>query len=162
MIELYAFDVDGTLVASYMDAPEPSAAFRYVEVLPGRRKRLQEILASGARIALITNQAGVAFGYQTLEETRDKLHRVQQALSLDRRTSMHIAFGHPKSTDPRWNTETQIQRRKPHPEMLLEAMAGWRVRPDKTIYVGDMDSDREFARNAGVHYLDADEFFTRD
>lgn len=158
--DLYGFDVDGTLIQSYMDDPSPSTAFPHVHVLPGRVERLRHLLSIGAKIAFITNQAGVAFGYQTVDETRNKLREVRrQLVPSSACVSMHIAFGHPESNDPQYKALAAIHRRKPHPEMLLEAMGGWSVAPHRTVYVGDLSTDRQFAANAGVAYIDAEDFF---
>lgn len=160
LYDLYAFDIDGTLIEGYMDAGVAWRAFSEVTPLPGRIEKLAHLLDCGAAVALVTNQAGVAFAYQSVEETRDKLIRVVHALGLSgRRVSMHIAFGHARSPDPQWATPEQIRRRKPNPEMLLEAIAGWSAPFDRTLFVGDMDSDHETAHNAGVAFAWSKDFF---
>lgn len=49
--------------------------------------------------------------------------------------------------------------RKPHPYLLYKSMKTARAAPSETLYVGDMDSDREAAQRAGVDFLWAWEFF---
>jgi phosphoglycolate phosphatase len=43
-----------------------------------------------------------------------------------------------------------VQHRKPHPEMVLEAMRRMGVTAAETLYVGDMEVDVETARAAGI------------
>jgi beta-phosphoglucomutase-like phosphatase (HAD superfamily) len=45
--------------------------------------------------------------------------------------------------------------RKPQPGMLLKASELWSIKPNELIYVGDMESDREAAKNASSLYFDA-------
>lgn len=49
-------------------------------------------------------------------------------------------------------TPNDKMRGKPAPDPLLFAMAMCRVDPADTIFIGDMDSDAEAARRAGVDY----------
>lgn len=51
--------------------------------------------------------------------------------------------------------------RKPKPLMLIRLIHRFQVRPDETLFVGDMDRDEEAARRAGVSFLWAHEFFNR-
>jgi HAD superfamily hydrolase (TIGR01549 family) len=46
-------------------------------------------------------------------------------------------------------------RGKPNPDPLLLACLEVGVDPHKTIYVGDMDADREASRRAGIHFVHA-------
>jgi D-glycero-D-manno-heptose 1,7-bisphosphate phosphatase len=52
--------------------------------------------------------------------------------------------------------------RKPAPGMLLSLMGQFGVSADETIYVGDMDSDRQAAEAAGVTFIHASKFFKED
>jgi D-glycero-D-manno-heptose 1,7-bisphosphate phosphatase len=52
-------------------------------------------------------------------------------------------------------------RRKPNPGMLVEAAEKHNVDLGKSLMIGDMDTDREAARRAGVNYLDVTEVFKR-
>ena len=49
--------------------------------------------------------------------------------------------------------------RKPNPGMLLEALEDFGLSPEEAFYVGDMDSDREAAANAGMDFYPAAAFF---
>jgi D-glycero-D-manno-heptose 1,7-bisphosphate phosphatase len=49
--------------------------------------------------------------------------------------------------------------RKPAPGMLQKIMRYWGCSPKDTLYVGDMESDRQAAINAGCDFQWASEFF---
>ncbi len=49
--------------------------------------------------------------------------------------------------------------RKPAPRLLLRLMDLWRVEPSETLFVGDLDTDRQAAENAGCRFAWAHEFF---
>ncbi len=51
--DMTIFDVDGTLIEGYMDRADKD--FAIVKVLPGRRGKLDELLASGVKVAIATN-----------------------------------------------------------------------------------------------------------
>jgi D-glycero-D-manno-heptose 1,7-bisphosphate phosphatase len=180
----YMFDLDGTLISSYMDTE--SRDIDDWHVLPGRAEAIQELKDEGHALAIITNQAGVAFGYATEEQVQAKIVQALAALGFDEdeiqfqshaggpdtpesvfhRISVHVCYGHPESRDPRYNG-AEAERRKPSPAMLLEAIgeSPFGTPPSGTppseyaVFVGDMESDEQAARAAGVRYLDANEFF---
>jgi D-glycero-D-manno-heptose 1,7-bisphosphate phosphatase len=176
---LYMFDLDGTLISSYMDTE--SRDIDDWHVLPGRAEAIQELKDEGHALAIITNQAGVAFGYATEEQVQAKIVQALAALGFDEdeiqfqsradgpdtpesvfhRISVHVCYGHPKSRDSRYSG-AEAERRKPSPTMLLEAIGepppGFSV-AEYAGFVGDMESDEQAARAAGVRYLDANEFF---
>jgi len=49
--------------------------------------------------------------------------------------------------------------RKPGPLMLEQLMDFWGVNPEETLFVGDMESDRQAAENAGCDFVWARDFF---
>jgi D-glycero-D-manno-heptose 1,7-bisphosphate phosphatase len=152
---LYLFDLDGTLIESYMEREDKD--YRRVAVLPGRVERLSELLQSGDSIGIVTNQAGVAFGYISEADAHDKIRRSIAALGLPEDTPYAVCFAHSKSRDPRYNNECEVARRKPSGTMIRELAAGWDV--SDVLYVGDMDTDKLAAENAGVAFQWAEEFF---
>lgn len=50
-------------------------------------------------------------------------------------------------------------RRKPNPGMLLEGMKHVGVEASETLFVGDRDEDEQAAKNAGVDFVWAKDFF---
>lgn len=163
---LYCFDVDGTLIRSFMREGVERTPENYmkVEMLPRRREKLATLrhLRTLPHFALVTNQGGVAMGYQTPGEVRGKMGRVLAECEFfhGRPISVHIAMHHPKARLPAWQEHPGIERRKPSPGMIYEAMMAHDVPRRKTIMVGDMDADEEAATAAGVGFMHADEFFS--
>ena len=156
---LYIFDVDGTLIRSFLRQGSKAHDYDDVEVLPGRAGKLFDLKARpGMRFAIATNQGGVAFGKQTEPQVRAKLARVVSELHMwDVPLTVHIAFNHPGASLPAYKRDDGM--RKPGPGMLLLAMRCHDMAKPDTVFVGDMDSDREAALAAGVKYADAQEFF---
>lgn len=46
--------------------------------------------------------------------------------------------------------------------MLFNIMSLFNVAPTETLYVGDLDSDRAAARNAGCLFILAKDFFSKE
>jgi histidinol phosphatase-like enzyme len=174
---LYLFDADGTLIESFLrapDKPQPKhssevekVVFDRVELLPGRLEYIEKLTRQAdPRFAIITNQAGVAFGYQTEQQVRAKMGNVVAALHFffGRPFSVHIAFEHLKASVERYKVD-ELTFRKPAPGMILEALATHYykeqpyMRPPYGVMVGDMETDRQAAEAAGVRYYDAEAFF---
>lgn len=156
---LYLFDLDGTLIRSFMREGHANA-YDNVEVLPYRRQRLAELRGAGHRLAGVTNQGGVAFGYQTEQQVMDKMQRIVDALGMPRGDfPVYVCFAHPKATVDGYADPEECERRKPQPGMLFEAMRNADTSPEGTVFVGDMESDRQAAELAGTRYVDAEDFF---
>ena len=149
---LIIFDVDGTLVR-----PKSGKKFRENaadwEWLPGRKELIQALLAAGVRVAIASNQGGVAFGYMPKEEVRDELHKMAKEAGIPK-GGVYICFTHPNATIP--HLRQQDHRRKPGPGMLQEAMLDFEAMEDQTLYVGDLPEDEAAAKAAGVSFLWAD------
>jgi len=153
---LYVFDMDGTLISSYMDVPGK----RYASwtVLPGRVEALRALREQGEQIAIVTNQAGVAFGHVTESGVRRKIAAVVAALGLPADTPVAVCFAHPQAKSYRYNNPTAVARRKPSGAMLREIVEKTGSCDDVT-YVGDKPEDRAAARDASISFRQADDFF---
>lgn len=162
---LYLFDLDGTLITGYMDNPDKQ--YDRWEVLPGRRAKLNQLLMRGDTICIVTNQGGVAFGHVTVEQANAKLHAAQRALGLlnprsngdPARCTIFACYHHEEGTAG-WNDPVIALRRKPSPDMILEAID---EHPEAAalgiLMVGDREEDHEAARRAGVPFQWAHIFF---
>ena len=165
--DLFLFDLDGTLISSYMDNPETvEKDYHKWDVLPGRKITLDALRKQDKRIAVVTNQGGLAFGYNTIHDWVTKQIRVCRELELGL-GDFFTCFGHPKGTVKRCDPpnhnlflkEWDHTRRKPSGRMIQEAMDSVLVPKERTVMVGDMETDRLAAMGAGVDYIDAKEFF---
>jgi D-glycero-D-manno-heptose 1,7-bisphosphate phosphatase len=156
---LYLFDLDGTLIEAYMDDAEKR--FERVVWLPGRLEKLQALTAAGASFGIVSNQAGVAFGYVTEQQVSEKLRQVHADLIENETIPVMIAacLTHPEATMARFKKADP--RRKPNPGMLREVMDA--ADPvhlgGPTVMVGDREEDRLAAAGAGVLFQDAEVFF---
>ena len=155
---LYLFDLDGTLITSYMDAADRN--YNIWEVLPGRSERIETLLAAGNRVGIVTNQAGVAHGHISEGDVRAKLHQVATALGFEGVTihdggvahmtgagelPVWVCYDDARGRDPRYRRGAG--RRKPSGAMIREAMGEFATYG--VLYVGDREEDYAAARDAG-------------
>jgi len=120
--------------------------------MPGVKEKIAA-LPEKMRFAIVSNQGGVGLGLMTNLEAYSLLERLSEAVFWETRKDLawiHACIHAPKDG---------CACRKPSPLMLYKAMTDARSRPAETLYVGDMDSDREAAQRAGVDFGWAWEFF---
>jgi D-glycero-D-manno-heptose 1,7-bisphosphate phosphatase len=151
---LYIFDKDGTIIASHGN--RPANTIEEQRLLPGVTRKCAKLRAQGHTLAVASNQGGVAWGFIT---EQDAIELVMHAASLIGTAGARMCPHHPKG-----NNEYAItcKCRKPAPGMLLSLMEQFGTSPDETIYVGDMDSDRQAAEAAGVTFIHTSEFFKEE
>src|SRR5688572_15078053 len=118
---LYLFDLDGTLITSYMDRPDRD--FMQWAALPGRRECLAELRTDGHQVGIVTNQAGVAFGHISELHVSVKLIAVFSALDLPLSTPVTVCYAHPSATIERYRDPAEVARRKPSGAMIREFAA---------------------------------------
>lgn len=160
---LYAFDIDGTLIRSFLREGDAEHDYDDVELLPGRWDAIHAMAGDNASFALVTNQAGVAMGYQTPEQVWSKIGVIVAAFGgfHGRPLSLHVCMTHPEAKLPAFVESAAMPRmRKPGPGMLLAAVEVHHVDETDAVFVGDMKSDRLAAEAAKVAYYDADDFFS--
>jgi D-glycero-D-manno-heptose 1,7-bisphosphate phosphatase len=156
---LIVFDADGTLRRSTVwGQPCPNRPGEW-ELLP----RVKEVLAEipwgrpevgGVGFGIASNQGGVGLGYLSEEMARQLI--VDMVVEI---------FGE----EPAEGTiqicphrpDAGCECRKPGPLMLERLIERWKVPAEETLYVGDMESDRQAAENTGCHFEWAGEFFGR-
>jgi len=150
--KLILFDADGTLRRTTVEGqPCPNKPGEW-ELMPNVKEKLAEfdwrVMASG----IVSNQAGIAYGYLTG-------HMAYQLL----KDMVVEATGHFPSTGSiricPHAVEDGCECRKPKPLLLEQVMTRWGVGCGETLYVGDMESDKEAAQNAGCDFMWAKDFF---
>jgi histidinol-phosphate phosphatase family protein len=149
-------DRDGTLNRSMGDRPPNRPG--EVELLESVALKLHHYAALGWRIVIVTNQGGVAFGYQTESQARATHQAVLDALPVEVDAS-YLCPHHPEGTIPRY--AIACPNRKPAPGAILDALARFRARPQDCLFVGDRESDRQAAEAAAVPFAWARDFFGR-
>ena len=124
-------DRDGTLIRN-VDFPKDP---RDVEVFPEVPEALRRLKAAGFRLVIITNQSGFARGLLTREQYEAVHARTLELAGSIDATYMCPDFG---------------PRRKPSPQMILEAARDLNLDPRRSCMVGDRVSDILCGRNAGA------------
>lgn len=153
--DLVLFDADGTLRrCTVANQPCPNRDDEW-ELITGVKEQLRAFSwqERGIMTGVVSNQAGVALGYMT------------EPVAIQLVVDMFVdVFGFPPKQKlirvcPH-APEMQCSCRKPKPEMLRQCM-WWanNTTPARTLYVGDLESDKQAAANAGVDFLWAWEFF---
>jgi histidinol-phosphate phosphatase family protein len=151
---LLLLDRDGTLNRGLGNRPpnQPDE----VELLPGVGHRLHQYAALGWRLAIVTNQGGVAFGHQTEAQAHATHQAVLDALPVTIDAS-HLCPHHPGGTISRYAID--CPNRKPAPGAILEALARFGANAQECLFVGDKDTDQQAAEAAGVPFVWAWDFF---
>lgn len=140
------FDRDGVLNQDhgYVHRPED---FDWVD---GAIQSIKLFNDNGWLVFVVTNQAGVARGYYDESQVHSLHAWIQDEL---RQHGAHIdAFyycpHHPEGTVSALTKTCTC--RKPEPGMLLAALQEWPVDTDRSILIGDKESDIEAAKQAGI------------
>lgn len=156
-IKLLILDVDGTLTTTKSGATFRKAADDWVW-LPGRMEKCQHLRREGVKLAIASNQAGVAFPWSSFTEAEMQLEIEMVAHDIWA-NYVGVCYSTPNLKALPQYQNPDDQRRKPGPGMLIEAMHFYSVRPEYTLMVGDRPEDEQAAQAAGTSFQWADDFF---
>lgn len=157
---LFIFDKDGTLVRNAANLQKPPNKTEEQEVLPNVLEKLDFLRNKGHKIAIASNQGGVAWGFLTEDQARDLMKDCVKKIGgadgwavcpHDLR-----AFGKPNSNQ---RYAISCNCRKPASGMLDKLMWATDSLSEDTIFVGDQESDKQAAENAGIKFIWAKNFF---
>jgi D-glycero-D-manno-heptose 1,7-bisphosphate phosphatase len=157
MVKLVIFDVDGTLVRTKSGATFRKSADDW-DWLPGRLEKCASLRAEGVRMAIATNQAGVAFSWSSFNEQEIKVQIdiVAQRIGAE---CTRVCYSTPNEKAlPRYRNPDDPHR-KPNPGMLHVAMQTLDIRAEDTLMVGDRPEDEQAAKAAGVAFQWANDYF---
>jgi rfaE bifunctional protein nucleotidyltransferase chain/domain len=135
---LVLLDRDGTLIRNIPYLSDPNG----VEVLPGVGEGLAELQAAGMRLAVVTNQQGIAFGYGTVQDMIAVNQRLFRELSRYGVRLSRVYFCPHSIPDA-------CGCRKPADGMIRRAMRDFGVEPGRTFFIGDTESDMRAGAAAG-------------
>ncbi|WP_165959048.1 HAD-IIIA family hydrolase [Actinomadura sp. KC345] len=112
------------------------------EWLPEAREAVRMLSESGTRMMVVTNQANIGRGLLARAEL-NAIHRRMIDGLRPVRFSLDDVFACPHTPDD------GCLCRKPRPGMILAALKRAQVRPDRTLLIGDQESDIAAAQAAG-------------
>ncbi|HWE46478.1 MAG TPA: HAD family hydrolase [Caulobacteraceae bacterium] len=140
-------DRDGVLIvdSGYPHRPED------LVFIPGAASAIRRLRHAGFRIVVITNQSGVARGLFSLAEM-DAFHALMRGALAAEGAEIDALYACPYLPDAPVAEYSHPDHpdRKPNPGMILRAIEELDLDPDRSILIGDKDSDMEAARRAGV------------
>jgi len=139
MARLILLDRDGVINFDSPDYIKTAAEWRPI---PGSLEAIAMLRAHGAKVAVCTNQAGIArgkFSAADLAAIHSKLNSVLAALDT-RLDGLTYCPHHP---------DDGCDCRKPKPGMLLAMMREFAADPTETVFVGDSLRDLQAANAAG-------------
>jgi histidinol-phosphate phosphatase family protein len=128
-------DRDGTLVEDVPYNADPGR----VRAMPGARDALDRLRAAGVRLAVVSNQSGIARGILTEHDVAAVNRRIEELLG---------PLG-PWCVCPH-GPDDGCDCRKPAPGLLREAAQRLGVEPERCAVVGDIGADIEAARAVGA------------
>ena len=150
---LIIFDKDSTLVESL--GGRPANSIHEHRLLPNVLEKCAALKAAGHQLGIASNQGGVAFGYLSLDEARAIMEHAASLINADFYT---FCPAHPKGKVKAFAYESLY--RKPNPGMILDlAQRAGVQNVAEILFVGDLDTDQEAARRAGVKFEWAKDFF---
>lgn len=159
---LFIFDKDGTLVG--VPSPEqnrPANTPAEQILLPGVAAKIAALKAAGAKIAIASNQGGVAWGFISYAQAADLLSDCAAKIGAD---AWDFCPHDARAADkPNARPEYAIpcRCRKPQPGMIIRLAKRLGVPLSRVVFVGDRPEDEQAAQAAGVRFEWADEFFRR-
>jgi D-glycero-D-manno-heptose 1,7-bisphosphate phosphatase len=134
-------DRDGTILKLVPYLRDP----RRARLHAGAARALGKLRAAGARLVVVTNQAGVARGFMTRADVRRVNARLRQLLAEEgvRLDRIEVCGHHPEYSGP-------CACRKPAPGMLRSAARRLHVDLGASWMIGDSESDLQAGRAAGT------------
>lgn len=161
-MSLYIFDKDGTLIRLKLKhLQQPVIRPEEQVLIEGVFEKLASLRAAGHKIAIASNQSAVPKGFVSLSEAEAMMENVVQKVGgVDAwricpfdEDAPELLHGEPNP----FRAENDCK--KPKPGMLLELMRELGFGAEDTIMIGDSWHDRGAAKNAGVPYIRAKDFF---
>ena len=125
------------------------AAWRF-EFMPGVFPFLRAVRDKGYRLAILTNQSGVARGMYSVDDHNKVTAHMLSALKregIDIELEL-VCFMHPEGTIAPLTRESFW--RKPNPGMVLETVRRLDLDPARSVFLGDNLRDMQAAQNGGI------------
>ena len=144
-------DLDGTLINTIFGKDFPigcyDMAFKW-DVLDAIKAYNPEV------VVIISNQGGISAGYVKYQFFRNKIKWVSSVVA--EYCQCDCLFDYTTSNDP------DDIKRKPNPGMLNRFInSEWESNGGTLLMIGDRPEDKGCAHNAGIKYLDVNDFVSK-
>lgn len=165
--KLLIFDVDGTLRdCTVPNQPCPNNPDEWaIAPFVVDTLKLYKWSMTQCQLALVTNQGGIQGGYITDATCQELLRLLMYHLALQVQLPADVQRMMQKFIQYCPHIpERGCYCRKPSPYMLLNCVKGFfpviaMLKLSDVVYVGNMESDKECAGNAGIDFIWAKDFF---
>ena len=139
-------DRDGVLIkdVGYLKNPKD------IIILPGSLEALKALKTAGYLLIIVTNQAGVAKGFFSMDDlasVHDRLLQIYEDNEI-RIDDLYFCPHHDKGTVEPYNIKCSC--RKPSAGMVLKGVEKFDVDTGRSFMIGDKDSDIMLAKNSGL------------
>jgi D,D-heptose 1,7-bisphosphate phosphatase len=121
-----------------------------VEWIPGAQESVRRLNDLGYRVVVVTNQAGVAYGYYTEQDVIALHGWIQEEFAAKGAfiDAFYYCPYHPDGRVERFRA-SHVDR-KPGPGMVLRALSDMHIDRRNSFLIGDKESDIVCARSAGI------------
>lgn len=146
-------DLDGTLIRtkSGRSFPLHSADWQFI---PETVKAIKYYNNLGYKIVIVTNQAGIENGFVNEQVFINKIEQICVALEKLLKIKKN-------SISYRYCKDSNSYNRKPNPGMAFDVLMEEELTLADSVMFGDFDSDKEFAKNAGITtYFDIEQIYS--
>jgi D-glycero-D-manno-heptose 1,7-bisphosphate phosphatase len=151
---LYIFNADGTLRLTTREGGRYPLRRGEWKLMPGAAETLARIPWSpeGPWLAIASDQNGVAPGEISEEDARLLICETIVAAvgRIPEKTAIALCIH---------GEGSRCICRTPQPGLLLALLDNFGIGAEDALYVGDLDSDAEAARRAGIDFIPARDFF---
>ena len=142
------YDYDDTLRRTKSGAKWPESPDD-IEILPGRKEKLQEELKAGKLLLGASNQSVISKGEVTSAQVEACFERTNKLLGVQ------IQYAYcPHNPAP-----IQCYCRKPMPGMFVDFIHRYKLDRKKVLYVGNATTDKTAASRALIQYMDQAKYF---
>jgi D-glycero-D-manno-heptose 1,7-bisphosphate phosphatase len=125
-------------------------SLKYFRWVPGAIKAIKYLNKKNYKVAVVTNQSGIARGFFTIKDVR-KIHSyIQEKLKENgaKIDAFYFCPFHKDGTIKRFRKNSIL--RKPNIGMFLLAKKKWNIDRKNSFMIGDQKTDMEFAKNAKI------------
>lgn len=143
-------DLDGTLIETKSGRPFPLHSEDW-KFIPETLNAIKYYYDKGYKVVIVTNQGGITQGYFSEKVFMKKMKCIcdsmEKLLNLQKNSVSYF-----------FCRRLNGFNRKPNPGMAIEAQQEYHLTLHESVMMGDFDSDREFALNAGIsNYIPIEE-----